>query len=77
MRIRDAFKSQAFKLVEYKEEPGMRLHVPNHLQKAFRALMNLSHYMKKKHPTLKSSVKFDEDTMGLYMNINFSGQSLQ
>ena len=62
-------KAQAYKLAEFRDEAGMRLHVPDHLQKVFRSLMNLSFDMKKKHPDLKRSVKIDEETLNLYMDI--------
>ena len=47
----------------------MRLHVPDHLQKAFRALMNVSFDLKKRNPDLKRSVKFSDDDMSLYMDV--------
>ena len=52
-----------------KDEAGMRLQIPDHLQKTFRALMNLSYKLKKKHPTLKRSVKFDEDSLDMFIDI--------
>lgn len=50
----------------------MRLHIPDHLQKTFRSLMNLSYDLKKRHPGLKHNVKFDDDTRGLYMDVQTS-----
>ena len=49
----------------------MRLHIPDHLQGDFHALMNLSFDLKKKHTGLKRNVKFDEDDLGLFMDIQF------
>ena len=66
---RDAVKAQAYLLAEHREEAGMRLHIPDHLQKSFRALMNLSYELKKKHPALKRNIKFDEDNLDLFMDI--------
>ena len=47
----------------------MRLHLPNHLQKDFKSLMSLSYDLKKKNPDLKRNVKFNEDELGLYMDL--------
>ena len=47
----------------------MRLHVPDHLQKRFQALMNLSYDLKKKRPDLKRNVKFDEDRLDMFMDV--------
>ena len=67
--LRDAIKAQAHRLADHRDEAGMRLHIPDHLQKVFRALMNLSYELKKKNPELKRSVKFDEDNLSLFMDI--------
>ena len=74
-RIRDAVKAQAYKLSNSGDRVGMRLHLPDHLQKSFRALMGLSFDMKKKFPGLRRSVKFSEDTMDLYMDIQTSSNA--
>ena len=66
---RDLVKGQAHNLAQYGEEAGMRLYLPNYLQKDFRLLMKLAYIMKKKHTSLKRNIKFDEDTMGLFMDI--------
>ena len=67
-RIRDMVKAQAYKLANKGDDAGMRLHLPDHLQKSFRALMGLSYDMKKKFTGLKRSIKFDEDALDLYMD---------
>ena len=67
---RDAVKALAPNLANFKhEEAGMRLQIPDHLQKDFKALMNLSFDLKKKHPDVRRNVKFDEDCLGLYMDM--------
>ena len=66
--VRDAVKASAANLANHRETAGMRLHVPDHLQKDFQALMNLSFDLKKKHPDLKRNVKFDEEDGGLFMD---------
>ena len=67
--IRDAVKAQAHNLASYREEAGMRLHIPYHLQKTFQTLMGLSYDLKKRHPDLKWSVKFDDDNWDLFMDV--------
>ena len=47
----------------------MHLHVPNYLQKDFKALVRLAYIMKKKNPDLKRNIKFDKDNFGLYIDI--------
>ena len=66
--VRDMVEAQAHNLDKYGEEAGMRLQIPNYLQKDFRVLMNLAYNLKKKHPDLKQNVKFDEDNYGLFMD---------
>ena len=46
-QIRDAVKASAANLANHRDTAGMRLHVPDHLQRDFRALMNLSFDLKK------------------------------
>ena len=67
--VRDAVKAQAHKLADHRETAGMRLQIPDHLQKTFRSLMNLSYELKKRNPDLRRSIKFDEDTMSMFMDI--------
>ena len=66
---RDEVKAAAPALAEHREEAGMRLHVPDHLQRQFKALMNLSYDLKTKHKGLKRNIKFDDGTLGLYLDI--------
>ena len=67
--IRDAVKAQGPNLANFREEAGMRLHLPNHLQKDFKSLMSLSYQLKKKRPDLRRNIKFDESDYGLYMDL--------
>ena len=66
--IRDFVKSLAPALAG-KQDAGMRLHIPDHLQKLFRSYMNLAYDLKKKHKNLKRNVKFEDETLSLYMDI--------
>ena len=56
-------------MANFREEAGMRLEVPDHLQKDFRSLMNLAYDLKEKNPDLKRNIKFDEEDCGLFMDI--------
>ena len=69
---RDQVRAGAPALAQYREDAGMRLHIPDHLQRQFRALMNLSFDLKKRHPELKRNVKFDDDTLGLFLDIQLN-----
>ena len=71
-QVRDAIKAAAPNLANFRESAGMRLHIPDHLQKEFHALMNLSYDLKKKHPGLKRNIKFDEDDGGLFMDFRLN-----
>ena len=73
--MRDAVKASASNLANFRETAGMRLHVPNHLQRDFHALMNLSYDLKKKHPALKKNIKFDEEDGGLFMDPKLEEES--
>ena len=56
-------------MADHRDTAGMRLELPDSLQKDFRALMNLAYDLKSKHPTLRRNVKFDEEDLGLFMDI--------
>ena len=71
-QIRDAVKAAAPNLANFRDAAGMRLHVPDHLQKSFQTLMNLSYDLKAKPAKLKRNVKFDEEDLDLYMDIRLS-----
>ena len=68
-QVRDSVKAKAVNLAGSNDECGVRLELPVHLQKDFRLLMNLAYDMKQKNKDLKRNVKFDEDDMGLYMDV--------
>ena len=71
-QVRDTVKANASNLANFRETAGMRLHVPDHLQRDFQALMNLSFDLKKKHPDLKRNIKFNEEDLGLYMDFKLA-----
>ena len=67
--LRDAVKAQGHNLAKYKDEAGMRLHIPNYLQKDFKVLMKLAYLLEKTNPDLRRNVKFNEDTTGLFLDM--------
>ena len=73
--IRDAIKANAANLANFRDEAGMHLHLPNNLQKDFKALMSLSYDLKKKNAELRRNIKFDEDDLGLYMDFQIKRDS--
>ena len=68
-QLRDAVKAKAINLANCRDEAGVRLELPDHLQKSFRLLMNLAYDMKQKNSGLKRNIKFDEEDLGLYMDV--------
>ena len=66
--VRDVVKAAAPNLANH-AEAGMRLHIPDHLQKTFQALMAVTYDLKKRNPDLKRSVKFDEDDLSLHVDV--------
>ena len=74
-QIRDAVKAAASNLANFDDAVGMRLHLPDHLQKDFHALMNLSFDLKKRNPGLKRNVKFDEEDCGLFMDFRLEDKA--
>ena len=68
-QIRDRIKAQGPNLANYGDEAGMRLQIPDSLQKDFKALMAVAYDMKKRNKDLKRNVKFDEEMLGLFMDI--------
>ena len=70
--IRDAIKSLGFKLEG--KRAGIRIEIPNFLKSDFHVLQNLSYRLKQANKDMKRSVKFDDDTYGLMLDIQFPGQ---
>ena len=62
-------RARASNLADHREAAGMRLELPDYLQKDFRSLMNLAFDLKKKHTGLRRNIKFDEEDLGLFMDI--------
>ena len=68
-RIRDDVKAKAANLANFRDTAGMRLSVPDHLQKDFKLLMGLSYDLKQQHNDIKRNVKFDKENLNLFMDV--------
>ena len=68
-QIRDTVKAQGPNLANHREDAGMRLQIPDNLQKDFKALMSMAYELKQKNKDLKRNVKFDEESLGLFMDV--------
>ena len=66
--IRDAVKANAANLANH-PDAGMRLHIPDHLKKTFKQLMSLSNELKMTNPEIKRNIKFNEDSLNLFMDL--------
>lgn len=70
--VRDSVKAMGPNLANYGDSAGMRLHLPDHLQKDFKVLINLAYDLKTKHKELRRNVKFDVETLGLFMDMQLT-----
>ena len=70
--LRDAVRAGAFNL---SKEAGMRIHVPDFLKANFRHLDGVCYDLKQKHPSLKRNIKFDDDEMDLYADVQLTRDS--
>ena len=55
-------------------QAGMALHVPGHLLDDYYALSSVGYNIKSTHTGVKRSVKFDDNTMGLFLDICINNQ---
>ena len=74
-QVRDLVKAQGPNLATYRDEAGMRLQVPDHLQKNFRALMLVAYDLKKKYPDLRRNIKFDEEKLDMFMDFQLEKEA--
>ena len=70
--LRDTIKSMGFKLEG--QRAGIRIEVPNFLKSDFHVLQNLSYRLKMANKDMKRSVKFDDETYGMMLDIQMPGQ---
>ena len=68
-QVRDRVKVQGPNLANYRDEAGMRLQIPDNLQKDFKALMTMAYDMKRTNKDLRRNIKFDQDCLNLFMDV--------
>ena len=64
--LRDAVRSCSYNL---SGEAGMKIHLPDHLKANFRHLDGVCFDLKKKYKSLKRNIKFDDDVLDLYADV--------
>ena len=70
--IRDSVKAAGFKLEG--QRAGIRIEVPNYLKSDFQVLQSVSYRMKLAHPGIKRSIKFDDENLGLILDVQIPGK---
>ena len=70
--IRNTIKGSGWKLEG--KEAGIRMEVPIHLRSNFHVLQNLAYKMRTANPGMKRSLKFDDPTLGLVLDIHMRDQ---
>ena len=65
--VRDAVKARGFKLEG--KRAGIRIEIPHFLKSDFNVLQSVSYRMKMANSVMKRSVKFDDDRLGLYLDV--------
>ena len=73
VRERDEVRAKASNLKGGDRATGCQLEPPDHLRGHFKAFQNLAFCLKKKTPSLKRNVKFDDEERTLVMDINMDG----
>ena len=73
--IRDSVKSAGYKLEG--QRAGMRIEIPNFLKSDFHVLQSMAYKMKQNNNDIKRSVKFDDHSYGLMLDIQLPGQQWQ
>ena len=70
--VRDAVKGSGFKLQG--KRAGIRMEIPHFLKSDFNVLQSLSYRLKMANPEMKRSVKFDDASLGVYLDVQLPGQ---
>lgn len=70
--IRDAVKSSGFKLEGLRA--GLRMEVPHFIKSDFQALQGISYHMKMANSGMKRSIKFDDEDLGLMLDVQIPGE---
>ena len=69
---RDVVQSYASNLAKHVAKAGIRLEIPTHLRQTFRILDIHSAELKRRHPTAKRSIKFEDASRGLVLDVKVS-----
>ena len=69
--IRDSVKGSGYRLEG--KQAGIRIEVPNYLKSDFHVLQSISYKMKIAHPGMKRSIKYDDDTNGMFLDVQIPG----
>ena len=69
---RDAVQSYAPNLAKWTGKAGIRLEIPTHLRPTFRLLDNHSSELKKKYVNAKRSMKFEDSTRSLVLDVKIN-----
>ena len=69
--VRDTVRGAAYRLASSPTRAGIRLEVPDFLQKNFRAraLENIAYRLKRKYKTMKRNIKLDDSRMDVQMDV--------
>ena len=67
-------KASGFKLEG--KRAGIRMEVPTFLRSDFHVLQNLQYEMKMANRKMKRSIKFDEENLGLVLDVQLPGQTV-
>ena len=70
--IRDAIKASGHKLQG--KRAGIRMEIPHFLKSDFVVLQSISYRMKMANPDMKRSVKFDDEKLGLFLDVQLPGE---
>ena len=70
--LRDSIKALGYKLEGM--AAGIRIEVPNFLRSDFHALQNLSYKLKLTSKDMKRSLKFDDESLGMVLDIQMPGE---
>ena len=69
---RDIVQSYASNLGKMNGAAGIRIYFPAHLRNVFRLLESHGSLLKKKYPDLKRSIKYDDATLSLVMDVKLT-----
>ena len=69
--VRDSIKASSFKFEGVRA--GIRMEIPKFLKSDFQVLQSVSYRLKMTHAGLKRSIKFDDEGLGLMLDVQIPG----